>query len=106
MATTTTTFSTYEPLVYNKESGVEKDEHLKDLSTTENTNLNISADNLGVPKNLISELDFDKKDEHFARKFSHANPEILSLTLNPFKKGDKLRCSYINRLMCKGLLPK
>jgi hypothetical protein len=106
MATTTSSFSTYEPLVYNKESGVEKDEHLKDLSTTENTNLNISADNLGVPKNLISELDFEKKVEHFARKLSEPNPEILSLTLNPFKKGDKLRCSYINRLMCKGLLPK
>ena len=105
MATTTSSFSTYEPLVYNKESGVEKDEHLKDLSTTENTNLNVSVDNLSVPKNLISELDF-KQEEKFARKLSVPDPEIHSLTLIPVKKEDKLRCSYINRLMCKGLLPK
>jgi hypothetical protein len=106
MATTTSTYSTYDPLVYSKISGDEKDEHQSDLSSTENTNLNVSVDNLGIPKNLISELDFEKKVEHFARKLSEPNPEILSLTLNPFKKGDKLRCSYINRLMCKGLLPK
>lgn len=105
MATTTPTFSTHEPLVYRKGSGEEKDEYYKDLSTTENTNLNVSVDNLAVPKNLMSELDF-KQEEKFARKLSVPDPEIHSLTLIPVKKEDKLRCSYINRLMCKGLMPK
>jgi len=101
-----TTSSTYEQLVYSKISGVEKDEHQSDLSSTENTNLNISEDNLVVPRNLVSELNFNKHDEKFSRKLSAPNPEVLALTLNPVKKGDKLRCSYINRLMCKGFLPK
>lgn len=100
-----TTSSTYEPLVYSKVSGVEKDEHQSDLSSTENTNLNISEDNLLVPRNLDSELNFNKH-EKLSRKLSAPNPEVLALTLNPVKKGDKLRCSYINRLMCKGFLPK
>ena len=105
MATTIPTFSTHEPLVYSKISGDEKDEHQSDLSSTENTNLNVSVDNLAVPKNLMSELDF-KQEEKFARKLSVPDPEIHSLTLIPVKKEDKLRCSYINRLMCKGLMPK
>jgi len=106
MATTTSTSSTLETLVYSKISGLEKDEHQSDLSSTDNTNLNISVEYLAVPKSLVSDLDFIKKDEQSSRKLSAPNPEILSLTLNPVKKGDKLRCSYINRLMCKGLFPK
>ena len=96
MATTTSSSSTHEPLVYRKGSGEEKDEYYKDLSTTENTNLNVSVDNLGIPKNLISELGFEKKDEQFLKL-------IKDFCL---KKGIKLRNSYINRLLCKGLLPK
>ena len=106
MATTTPTFSTHEPLVYRKGSGEEKDEYYKDLSTTENTNLNDSVDNLCIPKNLISELGFEKKDEQLARKLSAYDLETLSLTLDPVKKGIKLRNSYIDRLLFKGLLPK
>jgi hypothetical protein len=106
MATTTSSSSTHEPLVYNKVTGDEKDEHHSDLSSTDNTNLNSSVDNLAVPKNLFSELNFDKQGEQKERKLSAPHPETLSLTLNPVKKGDKLRCSYIDRLMHKGIMPK
>lgn len=80
-----------------------RDEHQDDLTSTDNSNLNNSVEYLG-PKKLKSDLEFNKKVEHFNRKLSAPNPQILKLTLNQINAGNRLRFSYINRLKCKGLL--
>lgn len=85
------------------EQNVNRDEHQDELSSTETSNLNNSVEYLG-PKELNSE--FSKNIEHFNRKLSAPNPQILRLTLSQMSAGNRLRCSYINRLMCKGLLAK
>ncbi len=79
-----------------------RDEHQEELTTTD-SNLNNSTEYLS-PKDLKSDLDFNKKVEHFSRKLSAPNPQILKLTLSQINAGNRLRCSYLNRLMCKGLL--
>ena len=97
-----TTTKTTEQNVNSKISKI-RDEHQDDLTTTDNSNLNNSVEYLS-PKELKSDLEFNKKVEHFNRKLSAPNPQILKLTLSQINAGNRLRCSYINRLMCKGLL--
>jgi len=97
-----TTTKTTEQNVNSKISEI-RDEHQDDLTTTDNSNLNNSVEYLS-PKELKSDLEFNKKVEHFNRKLSAPNPQILKLTLSQINAGNRLRCSYINRLMCKGLL--
>ena len=97
-----TTTKTTEQNVNSKISEI-RDEHQDDLTTTDNSNLNNSVEYLS-PKELKSDLEFNKKVEHFNRKLSAPNPQILKLTLSQINARNRLRCSYINRLMCKGLL--
>ena len=99
-----TTTQQTEQNVYSKISEL-RDEHQDELSSAENSNLNNSIEYL-CPKELKSDLEFNKKVEHFNRKLSAPNPQILNLTLNQINAGNRLRYSYINRLMCKGLLAK
>ena len=98
------TTQTTEQNVNSKISEI-RDEHQDDLTSTENTNLNNSVEYL-CPKDYKSDLELNKKVEHFNRKLSAPNPQILKLTLNQITAGNRLRCSYIDRLMCKGLLAK
>ena len=99
-----TSTQTIEQNVYSKLTG-KLVEHQDELTTTENSNLNNSSDNLS-PKELKSDLEFSKKIEHFTRKLSAPNPQFLSLTLNQINAENRLRCSYIDRLLFKGLLNK
>ena len=98
-----TTTQTTEQNVYSKISDV-RDEHQDEIASTENSNLNNSMEYL-CPKELKSVLDSNKKVEHYNRKLS-APTQISNLTLNQINAGNRLRYSYINRLMCKGLLAK
>ena len=98
-----TTTQTTEQNVYSKISDV-RDEHQDEIASTENSNLNNSMEYL-CPKELKSVLDFNKKVEHYNRKLS-APTQISNLTLNQINAGNRLRYSYINRLVCKGLLAK
>ena len=99
-----TTTQTTEQTVYSKISDV-RDEHQDEIASTENSNLNNSMENL-CPKELKSSLDLNKKVEHSLRKLSAPVPQIMNLTLNKINPENRLRYSYINRLMCKGLLAK
>ena len=98
-----TTTQTTEQTVYSKISDV-RDEHQDEIASTENSNLNNSMEYL-CPKELKSVLDFNKKVEHSNRKLS-APIQISNLTLEQINAGNRLRFSYINRLICKGLLAK
>ena len=82
-----------------------RDEHQDDLTTTGNSDLNNSVEYLR-PNGLTSDLDFNKNVAPYNRKLSAPNPQILQLTLNQIIAGNRLRRSYINRLVCKGLLAK
>jgi hypothetical protein len=99
-----TTTQKTEQNVYSKISEL-RDEHQDELSSTENSNLNNSVEYL-CPKELKSDLEFNKKVERSNRKLSAPNLQILKLTLNQVNAGNRLRYSYIDRLMCKGLLSK
>ena len=98
-----TTTQTTEQTVYSKISDV-RDEHQDEIASTENSNLNNSMEYL-CPKELKSSLDFSKKVEHSNRKLS-APIQISNLTLAQINAENRLRYSYINRLICKGLLAK
>ena len=102
----TTTSSTYGSLEYSKILGVEKDISLIALSSTADSNLNSSHDNLVVSDSLKARLDFNEQREQLPRKSSAPTPEALVLSLNPVNKGDRRRNSYIDILIHKGLLPK
>lgn len=94
-------------LIEEKSTSPEIDEHHDEHhSTSSDSNLNKSNDDLSA-LNLKERLGFTNQD-FSERKFSAPNPENIRLSINVIsqfaKPGNKLRNSYICKLLSKGLL--